>query len=44
DIESDSYGLTKVAYVKPAADLTDLNNVIVVNRDVPTVDTEEEGS
>ncbi len=41
DVESDAYGLTKIAYVKPAADLYDLDHVIVVNRSVATG---EEGS
>ncbi|ADP33286.1 rod shape-determining protein MreC [Bacillus atrophaeus] len=44
EVEPDAYGLTKIAHVKPAADIYDLNNVIVVKRDVPAVDSEEEGS
>ncbi|MRG88221.1 rod shape-determining protein MreC [Salinibacillus xinjiangensis] len=31
-VEMDSYGLTKVAYVKSAADLYDINHVMVVDR------------
>jgi rod shape-determining protein MreC len=31
-VETDSYGLTNIAYVKPAADLYNINHVIVVDR------------
>ncbi|WP_102026883.1 rod shape-determining protein MreC [Salirhabdus sp. Marseille-P4669] len=33
-IETDPYGLTNIGYIKPAADLYDLNQVIVIDRDV----------
>ncbi|PLT30143.1 rod shape-determining protein MreC [Peribacillus deserti] len=39
-VESDQYGLTQVAYVKPAAELYDLNHVIVVKRE-QTVDSSD---
>lgn len=49
DVQPDSYGLIKIAYVKPAADFYDITNVIVVDRTVDTADpneqsAEEEGS
>ncbi|WP_188206288.1 rod shape-determining protein MreC [Alkalibacillus aidingensis] len=45
-VEVDSYGLTTIAYVEPAADLHDVNHVIVVDRDIHSteIDGEEEGS
>ncbi|ALC81853.1 MULTISPECIES: rod shape-determining protein MreC [Bacillus] len=49
DVQPDSYGLTKIAYVKPAADFYDIGNVTVVDRTADTADpndlsSEEEGS
>ncbi|QHS22909.1 rod shape-determining protein MreC [Virgibacillus sp. MSP4-1] len=43
-VEMDSYGLTKVAYVKSAADLYDINHVMVVDRNMnsPESDQSEE--
>ncbi|MGM8214246.1 rod shape-determining protein MreC [Bacillaceae bacterium W0354] len=43
-VELDQYGLTNVAYVEPAADLLDINHVIVIDRDIfsPIIDEEEE--
>ncbi|GEN45807.1 rod shape-determining protein MreC [Alkalibacillus haloalkaliphilus] len=43
-IELDSYGLTKVAYVEPAANLQDISQVMVVDRDLHStvIDEEEE--
>lgn len=41
DVGLDQYGLTKTAYVKPAANMHELNNVIVVDRNLPTLDEEE---
>ncbi|MGD6816713.1 rod shape-determining protein MreC [Metabacillus sp. 84] len=35
DVQPDSYGLTKMAYVKPAADLYDVDNVFIAKRDAP---------
>lgn len=37
EVTPDQYGLTKVAYVKPAANLKEINEVIVVNRTLETV-------
>lgn len=49
EVTPDEYGLTKIAYVEPAANLKDINEVIVVNRnletrteDPSTVDTDSE--
>lgn len=36
DIESDNYGLTKTAYVKPAADFKDIQDVTVLKRVEPS--------
>lgn len=48
EIEPDHYGLTKIIYVEPAAELNNLDRVIVVNRSSSTADvselTKEEGS
>ncbi|WP_243290699.1 rod shape-determining protein MreC [Bacillus sp. FJAT-47783] len=45
-VEPDAYGLSKIAYIKPAADFYNIEHVMVVKRDMPTVDindtTEEE--
>lgn len=43
-VEMDQYGLTKIAYVKPAANLYDINHLMVVDRDLhsPVIDEEEE--
>lgn len=43
-IEMDQYGLTNIAYVEPAADLLDINHVIVIDREIfsPIIDEEEE--
>ncbi|AZB43790.1 rod shape-determining protein MreC [Bacillus sp. FJAT-42376] len=35
DVQPDSYGLTKMAYVKPAADFYDVENVIIIKREAP---------
>ena len=40
EMTTDQYGLTQVAYVKPSADLSNLNHVIVVDRNVITSDGE----
>lgn len=44
EIKPDEYGLTKIAYVEPAANMYEINQVIVVNRslEVPEESTEEE--
>lgn len=48
EITIDEFGLTQLAYVKPAADFTLLNHVMVADRDMPDGDEEaveeEEGS
>ncbi|WP_341201552.1 rod shape-determining protein MreC [Planomicrobium okeanokoites] len=49
EITIDEFGLTKLAYVKPAADFTLLNHVMIADREMPDEDdfdavTEEEGS
>ncbi|UOQ86155.1 rod shape-determining protein MreC [Gracilibacillus salinarum] len=47
EIRADRYELTSVAYVKPSADLSQLNHVIVIDRSMTTTDEqaeEEEGS
>ncbi|WP_242219942.1 rod shape-determining protein MreC [Bacillus cereus group sp. BfR-BA-01380] len=38
EVTADEYGLTQTAYIKPAADLNDVNNVMVAKRTMPTVD------
>ncbi|GGM27330.1 cell shape-determining protein MreC [Paraliobacillus quinghaiensis] len=40
EMTTDQYGLTQVAYVKPSADLYNLNHVIVIDRNVITSDEE----
>lgn len=37
EVTPDQYGLTKIAYVEPAANLKEINEVIVVNRTLDTV-------
>ncbi|MCM3611372.1 rod shape-determining protein MreC [Planococcus sp. MERTA32b] len=49
EITIDEFGLTQLAYVKPAADFTLLNHVMIADREMPDEDdfeaaTEEEGS
>ncbi|MDQ0158759.1 rod shape-determining protein MreC [Alkalibacillus salilacus] len=41
-IELDQYGLTSIAHVEPAADLNDINQVKVVDRELQTVEPSEE--
>lgn len=40
-VEMDQYGLTQTAYVKPAADLYDINQVMIVDRSMPTHNIDE---
>ncbi|WP_028402945.1 rod shape-determining protein MreC [Ectobacillus panaciterrae] len=40
DVTPDDYGLTQTAYVKPAADLNDINNVMVAKRTMLTAQDE----
>ncbi|WP_173916008.1 rod shape-determining protein MreC [Halobacillus sp. Marseille-Q1614] len=41
-VENDRSGLTKTAYVEPFADLFDINHVMVVDREMDTVNTDSE--
>ncbi|PKR79121.1 rod shape-determining protein MreC [Halalkalibacillus sediminis] len=43
-VELDQYGLTQIAYVKPAADLYNVNHLMIIDRDIhsPILDEEEE--
>ncbi|SHN08656.1 rod shape-determining protein MreC [Gracilibacillus kekensis] len=44
EVQADRYELTSIAHVKPSADLEQLNHVIVIDRNMPTVDEQvEEG-
>ena len=38
EVTADEYGLTQTAYIKPAADLRDVSNVMVAKRTMSTVD------
>ncbi len=40
DVTPDEYGLTQTAYVKPAADLNDIDHVIVAKRTMPAAEEE----
>jgi len=40
DVQPDPYGLTKTAYVKPAADLNDVEHVVVAKRETPSAPLE----
>ncbi|GGC92899.1 cell shape-determining protein MreC [Thalassobacillus devorans] len=40
-VEMDQYGLTQTAFIKPAADLYDINQVMIVDRSMPTHNIEE---
>ncbi|WP_058307245.1 rod shape-determining protein MreC [Gracilibacillus massiliensis] len=42
EVEADRYELTSIAYVKPSADLEQLNHVIVIDRNMTTLDEQEE--
>ncbi len=43
EITIDEFGLTKLAYVKPSADFTLLNHVMIADRDMPETKGEDEG-
>lgn len=43
EITIDEFGLTKLAYVKPAADFSLLDHVIIADRVMPEVDGEDNG-
>lgn len=43
EVTTDQYGLTQIAYVKPSADVENLNHVIVVDRTLTTRDEIVEG-
>lgn len=40
-VEPDQYGLTQTAYIKPGADLYNLNHVVIVERVAPTTSTKQ---
>ncbi|GEM03804.1 cell shape-determining protein MreC [Halolactibacillus miurensis] len=42
EVTTDQYGLTQIAYVKPSADIEELNHVIVVDRLLTSIDEVEE--
>ncbi len=42
EVTTDQYGLTQIAYVKPSADIEELNHVIVVDRLLTSIDEIEE--
>src|SRR5690625_683574 len=42
DVIPDQYGLTKIAYVEPAANLKEIKEVIVVDRKLDTISEEED--
>ena len=44
EITIDEFGLTQLAYVKPAADFTLLNHVMIADREAPEVDGEDNGA
>ncbi|QHJ71578.1 rod shape-determining protein MreC [Planococcus halotolerans] len=44
EITIDEFGLTKLAYVKPAADFTLLNHVMIADREMPETDGEDNGA
>ncbi|MGM0897187.1 MAG: rod shape-determining protein MreC [Bacillota bacterium] len=43
EVTIDEFGLTKLAYVKPAADFSMLNHVVIADRLMPEVDGEDNG-
>ncbi len=43
EVTIDEFGLTKLAYVKPAADFSMLNHVVIADRLAPEVDGEDNG-
>ncbi|RNF40944.1 rod shape-determining protein MreC [Planococcus salinus] len=43
EVTIDEFGLTKLAYVKPAADFNMLNHVMIADRTMPEVDTADNG-
>ncbi|TQS74685.1 rod shape-determining protein MreC [Ornithinibacillus gellani] len=43
EVIPDQYGLTRTALIKPAADLYEIDNVIVVDRKLPSLDGQETG-
>lgn len=44
EITIDEFGLTQLAYVKPAADFTLLNHVMIADRDMPDAPGEDDGA
>lgn len=43
EVAIDEFGLTKLAYIKPAADFSLLNHVVIADRLMPEVDGEDNG-
>ncbi|SIS36647.1 rod shape-determining protein MreC [Salimicrobium flavidum] len=43
EVRNDEYGLTKTAYIEPAANLYEVNHVIIARRDEQTVENERSG-
>jgi rod shape-determining protein MreC len=43
DVKVDQYGLNQTAYIEPSTDFYDINNVMVVQREVDGVPKESEG-
>lgn len=43
EVAIDEFGLTKLAYIKPAADFTLLNHVVIADRVMPDADGEDNG-
>lgn len=43
EVAIDEFGLTKLAYIKPAADFSLLNHVVIADRVMPEVDGEDNG-
>jgi rod shape-determining protein MreC len=41
EVVADNYGLTKTAYIKPAADFYEIQHVIIVERKMESVEGEE---
>ncbi|MEH7456727.1 rod shape-determining protein MreC [Bacillus sp. JJ1127] len=41
DVQPDAYGLTQTAYVEPAADLNDVNHIMVAKRTMPSAPLEQ---
>ncbi|WP_243386169.1 rod shape-determining protein MreC [Bacillus kexueae] len=40
-VEPDAYGLSKIAFIQPAADFYDIEHVMFIKREMPTIHSEE---